>query len=181
MNQRSTLQGGTSEQRDQAAAGLKSTVVEGAREVGGEVKERAGDVAQEARKTAESGLASGKERAAKELDHVAQAIRKTGQELRVQDGATLTPYLDRAARGVDSMAEYLHTHKLQQVLGDVEQFARREPALFLGGAFVAGLIGGRFLKSSRQAGVAASRDREAGREGASRTEESQTTTANGAF
>ena len=34
------------------------------------------------------------------------------------------------------------------MLGDVGTFARREPAMFLGGAFVLGLLGGRFLKSS---------------------------------
>ncbi|MET0795363.1 MAG: hypothetical protein ABW061_27840 [Polyangiaceae bacterium] len=34
------------------------------------------------------------------------------------------------------------------VLGDVGSFARREPAMLLRGAFVLGLLGGRFLKSS---------------------------------
>ena len=35
------------------------------------------------------------------------------------------------------------------MIGDVGDFARREPALFLGGAFVLGLMGGRFMKASK--------------------------------
>jgi hypothetical protein len=33
---------------------------------------------------------------------------------------------------------------------NVEDFARRQPALFIGGAFMLGLLGARFLKSSAQ-------------------------------
>jgi hypothetical protein len=133
---------------DAAAVALKSNVIVGARELKDEMKHLAGDVAGEAKKTAESGLSLGKQRAADGLGSVANAIRKTGEHLREEDQGAFTEYFDRAARQVEIASDYLQRRSLGQVIGDVEQFARREPALFLGGAFVAGLIGGRFLKSS---------------------------------
>jgi hypothetical protein len=38
-----------------------------------------------------------------------------------------------------------------ELIGDVEQFARRSPALFLGGAFALGVLAARFVKSSSAA------------------------------
>ena len=133
---------------DHAAVALKSNVVAGARELKDEMKHLAGDVADEARKTAESSLSVSKQRAVDGLGSVANAIRKTGEHLREEDQGAFTEYFDRAAHQVDSASDYLRRRSFGQVIGDVEQFARREPALFMGGAFVAGLIGGRFLKSS---------------------------------
>jgi hypothetical protein len=134
-----------------AALDLKSNVLEGARGLSDEMKNLAGDVAGEAKKTAESGLAAGKKRATEGMASVANAIRKTGEHLRAEDQGGFTEYFDRAARQVDVASDYLQSRTIGDVIGDVEQFARREPALFLGGSFVAGLLGGRFLKSSRPA------------------------------
>jgi hypothetical protein len=133
---------------DQAALALKSNVLESARGLSDEMKHLADDVAGEAKKTAESGLSAGKKRATDGLASVANAIRKTGEHLRSEDQGGFTEYFDRAAHQVDVASDYLQRKTIGQVVGDVEHFARREPALFLGGAFVAGLVGGRFLKSS---------------------------------
>lgn len=134
---------------DQAALALKSKVIDGAHELTDELTHLASDVAGQAKKTAESSLSGGQKRAAESLGTVANAIRKTGEQLRAEDQGALTEYLDQAAQKVDAASEYLQRRSLGQVVGDLEQFARREPALFLGGAFVAGLVGGRFLKASR--------------------------------
>jgi hypothetical protein len=145
------MTGVSTSNQDTAALSLKSNVIDGARELTDEMKHLAGDVASEAKKTAESGISAGKKRAADGLASVANAIRKTGEHLRAEDQGAFTEYFDSAARQVDVASEYLQRRTLGQVIGDVEQFAHREPALFLGGAFVAGLLGGRFLKSSRPA------------------------------
>lgn len=42
-----------------------------------------------------------------------------------------------------------------ELAADVEGFTRRQPALFMGGAFVLGLTTARFLKSSREAAYCA--------------------------
>jgi hypothetical protein len=53
------------------------------------------------------------------------------------------------ATHVEGVSSYLHAKQFGDVVGDLESFARREPILFAGSAFVVGLLGGRFLKSSR--------------------------------
>ena len=47
-------------------------------------------------------------------------------------------------------ADYLDRTDSREMMHHTEQFARRQPALFLGGAFGLGLIAARFLKSSRR-------------------------------
>jgi hypothetical protein len=105
-------------------------------------------VATTARQTAESQMASGKDRAAEGLGSVAQALRQTGEQMRPQDHLGVSPYLSAVAEQIDRASGYLQDRSLGQLVGDVESFARREPAIFLGGAFLAGLLAGRFLKSS---------------------------------
>jgi hypothetical protein len=89
-----------------------------------------------------------KDRAAEGLGSVAQALRQTGQQLQGQNQEAFTSYIDRAASQVDRFSTYLQQKDMGQLVYDVERFARRQPALFLGGAFVLGLLGARFLKSS---------------------------------
>jgi len=130
------------------------------REVTGQVKETVGQVADQAQQVAgqavdqarqqvSSRLVDQKDRAAEGLTSVAQALRQTSQQLREQDQQTVTGYIESAASQVDRISNYLKQHDLGGLIDDVEHFARRQPALFLGGTFVLGLLGARFLKSSR--------------------------------
>jgi hypothetical protein len=51
---------------------------------------------------------------------------------------------------VDQVANYLRSKDAQAMKTDLENLARRQPALVLGGALFLGLIGARFLKSSQR-------------------------------
>lgn len=66
------------------------------------------------------------------------------------EGATnpLPDLAARAAEGIERLARYLENKSVADVVRSVESFARREPALFLGGALAMGMMAGRFLKSS---------------------------------
>jgi uncharacterized protein YjbJ (UPF0337 family) len=136
------------------------TASDATREVTGQVKETVGQVADQAqhaagqvvdqaRQQVSSRLAGQKERAAEGLTSVAHALRQTSQQLREQDQQAVTGYIESAASQVERVSNYLKHNDLGGLIEDVEQFARRQPALFLGGTFVLGLLGARFLKSSR--------------------------------
>jgi hypothetical protein len=114
-----------------------------------EAQQQAGRALDTAREQVASRVAGQKDRAAEGLSMVAQALRQTGNQLRDQDQQGLTNYIDRAASQVEQFSSYLQSNHVGQLVDDVEHFARRQPALFLGGAFVLGLLGARFLKSSR--------------------------------
>jgi hypothetical protein len=50
---------------------------------------------------------------------------------------------------VEGLSEYLKKKSLRDVVGDVERFAHRDPVLFVSGALLIGLLGGRFLRSAQ--------------------------------
>jgi hypothetical protein len=119
-----------------------------ATDIVGDVKEIAGEAAGQAKEIADHQITVRKDKALDTLGNVAQALRETSGRLGTQKETAATDYVMRAADGVDRVAQYIRSRDLNRVVQDVESFARREPAIFLGGAFVAGLIGSRFLKSS---------------------------------
>ena len=80
-----------------------------------------------------SGFAGAVRRAANEFDdHIPQA----GQ------------YIRRAAAQIDSASEALRRRDLKELLGGVQDFARRQPTAFLGATVLAGFAVVRLLKSS---------------------------------
>jgi hypothetical protein len=84
---------------------------------------------------------------AQELGSVADVVRQTTQEVGGEN-QTLAHYGDRVAQQIEGVSSYLDEHSIDDVLNDVQNFARRQPAVFLGGAFMLGLMVGRFLRSS---------------------------------
>ena len=95
-----------------------------------------------------------KERAADGLGSTAHALRKTSRELRDQEeAAPIADYAEKAAARVERMADYLREREIGELIGEVEDFARRQPVLFVGGAFTLGLLAARFLKSSGERGT----------------------------
>lgn len=93
---------------------------------------------------------------AQRIDSVGSAFRRTGENLRSEDQADLSKYAELIGDRVSNAARYLREHDPAELTHEVESFARRQPAIFLGGAFAIGLLAARFLKSSaerRQAAV----------------------------
>jgi len=84
------------------------------------------------------------------INTVANAFRQASDQLREQDQAGIARYLDQASAQVENFANYLGRRDVREIARDAEGFARREPALFLGGALALGLFAARFLKSSGQ-------------------------------
>jgi hypothetical protein len=84
---------------------------------------------------------------AQELGSVADAVRQTTQEVGGEN-QTIAHYGDRIAQQIEGVSSYLDEHSIDDVLNDVQNFARRQPAVFLGGAFMLGIMVGRFLRSS---------------------------------
>lgn len=70
--------------------------------------------------------------------------------MRDQRQEGIAHYVERAGRQVQSLADYLKNNDAGQIADASENFARRQPAVFLGVAFVLGVVSARFLKSSRR-------------------------------
>lgn len=117
-------------------------------------QEQVGEMASKAKeqvgKQAKTTLSATKEQAASELSTVAQALRQTTSQLGGQDQNTIANYGNQLASQVDRLSSYLEDRNVDQMVTDAENMARRQPELFLGGAFTLGLVLARFLKSSQQ-------------------------------
>ena len=82
-----------------------------------------------------SGVAGAVRRAAAEFD---DQIPQAGQ------------YIRQAAEQIDGASEALRRRDLGQLVGEIQNFARRQPTAFLGAAVLAGFAAVRFLKSSTE-------------------------------
>ena len=144
-----------------ALRGDTSTVTEGAKNIAAQVKESGGKLAGEAigqvKEKATGKIEEQKTNLAQGLDSVAQTIRQVGDTLKGTEtpagvASTTAEYSDKLARQVEQFSDYLERHNVSELMRDVESFARRNPAYFIGGAFLLGFLGARFLKSSTTRG-----------------------------
>ncbi|MGH9309596.1 MAG: hypothetical protein ACRD1U_09500 [Vicinamibacterales bacterium] len=101
------------------------------------------------REKANAQLATQKDRATDGLGTVAQAVRQTTSQLRDQHHDTVAGYIEQAADQLERFSTRLKEKNVNELVRDAQDLARRQPALFIGSAFAVGLIGARFLKSSR--------------------------------
>ena len=88
-----------------------------------------------------------KNRAADGLGGIADVFRTASNELR-NENETLASYVDMASDQMKRFADQIRQKGVADMLDDVHAFARRRPALFIGGAFLIGLGIARFLKAS---------------------------------
>ena len=87
-------------------------------------------------------------RASDTLGSIAGAVRGMTQPLRDGGQTGMAEYVSKAADGMERWAADLKRQDVDDALRAAQQFARRQPALFLGVAFTAGMLAARFLKSS---------------------------------
>ena len=100
------------------------------------------------REQAKVKLGSQKDRALDGVGGVTNAIRQTTQTLRDQQHDTDARYVEQATGQLDRITQRLKDKDVGELIEDAQRLARRQPAMFVFGAFALGLLGARFLKSS---------------------------------
>ena len=98
------------------------------------------------------------------LTSVADNIRKLGQNLGEESSesgltSSASTYTDTAADKIEQAARYFERHDVEAIYHDVEDLARQNPAIFIGGAFALGFLAARFLKSSSTRSLSGNRGR----------------------
>ncbi|HET6982541.1 MAG TPA: hypothetical protein VFI53_10380 [Myxococcaceae bacterium] len=121
-----------------------------------QLERSASDLGQQAKKTAgriaDEQISKQKQTATGVLEQVAGALQMTGEHLRGSQQERIARFAEQASDQVRQFSESIRGAQPRDVVRRVEELARREPALFLGGAFLLGLVGARFLKSSERPG-----------------------------
>jgi len=126
-----------------SASGAGGKIAAKSHEAAEQLKDAVVGSADQVRERARSARADSSER----IRGVATQLQNMSQTLR-EDDPLAADLAARASRGIETVAHYVGASDARTLLRDTEQLARRQPALFFGGAFLLGLAAGRFLKSS---------------------------------
>ena len=142
----STMSAGTTSEASSSSESGAGGVV---KEVMGQAQEKTKQVMDQAQEKAKSALTDQKSQAAEGLGSVAEAIRQTGENLRQQDqGTFVAQYADKMADQVERFSNQLRDKDVEQLFSEAQDLARRQPGIFIGGAFALGVFLARFIKSS---------------------------------
>jgi hypothetical protein len=127
---------------------VKNDLAQKTGDVVDQAKEQTGQAMDQVRGSAFQVMDQQKSRAADSLGSVAQALHHTGDSLSGDQQDALGQYAHRAAETVDQISQQIRNKSVEQLLDEAEDFARREPEVFLGGAVLLGLLASRFFKAS---------------------------------
>jgi hypothetical protein len=122
------------------------------REVKDQVVDQARNSFRQARDSATNSLSNSRQQAADRIGGIASAFRSTSDHLRSEHQAGVANLTDSLADQVERVSDYLRDRDLRDLGNDVENLARRQPALVLGAALAIGMLGARFFKSSERSG-----------------------------
>jgi hypothetical protein len=86
--------------------------------------------------------------AGEQLGLTASAMRRSGEQLRSEGNDTPAKVVTAVADRADRLGSYLTQANADQMLRDVENFARRQPVLFAVGGATIGFLAARFMKAS---------------------------------
>jgi hypothetical protein len=106
-------------------------------------------LADQLRSKASSALSQQKNRATEGLGSIVDAVRSTGRQLGDSNHSSIAGYVNNAADSLQRWTDTLQHKDVGEIVEDIQRFGRRQPALFIGLSFGVGLLGARFLKSSR--------------------------------
>lgn len=102
--------------------------------------------AEEARSALRDIASSQKHRAAEGVGGIAESLHAMARSLNEEHREVTARYADFAAERLERLAAQLREGDVDEIMSATEDFARRQPLLFLGGAAAAGFLLARFLR-----------------------------------
>jgi hypothetical protein len=132
-----------------AIAQAKQAVSQTARETATRLKTTASQTASRAKEEAQRIAEQKKETVASRVDNYGSALHDSAKSLEEQD-PNIAWFTHRAADRLQNVADYVRARDFTALRQDAEGIARRHPAAFFGGMFVAGLVLGSLLTASRR-------------------------------
>ena len=132
----------------QAAQGEARAAKEQAREAVAEMKADVRAAADDVKDQVRASAAKQKDAAAQQMDGWAHALKTASDDLDSRGQASVAAYVRQAADGLERASGTVRERGVDDLIGTVEDFARRQPVAFLGGAVAAGFGLARLMKSS---------------------------------
>jgi hypothetical protein len=132
------------------AADVTQSVTRAAKDQASQLGDSARDLANSAKDRVESAMTQQKSVGADYIGSIAQAASRAAREFE-NDVPQAAHYIRQASEQIQSVADTVRERDMRELVGEVQDFARRQPTLFFGGAVVLGFAALRFLKSSAPA------------------------------
>lgn len=133
---------------DDIARETRDDVQSAADRVRRDAQQAAEDVSDRVRTEARDRAGRAKDSVASEMSNIAGALRKAANDMR--DGSPQERTFGQIASGLADASDAVRDRDLGQIVGDLSDFARRNPIAFLGGAALAGFAATRFAKASTE-------------------------------
>jgi gas vesicle protein len=129
------------------ASDLAQSATETVKGQASKVTETAREMASQAGEKVQAAVADQKNAGADYVGNIADTVRRVSYEF---DGQLPQAgfYIRKAASQIDSVADALRTRDVSELMGEVQNFARQQPAAFFGAAVLAGFAAVRFFKSA---------------------------------
>jgi hypothetical protein len=119
-----------------------------AQEVAGQAQEKAQEAAGQARDRIRGQIDDRSTRAGEQVGTHAQDLRSVGDSLREQGKDQPAKLADQAADRMERVGGWLTDSDADRILGDVEDFARKNPWALMAGGLALGFAASRMLKAS---------------------------------
>jgi hypothetical protein len=119
-----------------------------AQEAGEAAKQQAQQAAGQAKGAVRTQVDQRSTQAGEQIGSVAGDVRSFGSQLREQGKDKPAQYAEQAADRVERLGGYLRDNDADRILGDVEDFGRRQPWAVVAGGLALGFAASRFLKAS---------------------------------
>jgi ElaB/YqjD/DUF883 family membrane-anchored ribosome-binding protein len=88
--------------------------------------------------------------AGRQMRSLAEALRRSGDELGSEGNGGMTQLTGKAADRIEQLGGYLEQKRGDELMRDIETFARRRPWMLAGVGMLAGMAGARFMKASSE-------------------------------
>lgn len=106
------------------------------------------NVADRLKEESKQRIERGKATAADQIDNVANALKSASRQL--GGSSTLGSYTDRLAHNIESFGSRLRHGSIDEIVGDIQAAARRNPALFVAGGLALGVVLARLVRAAAQ-------------------------------
>jgi hypothetical protein len=129
---------------------LGREVQEEGQRIGRELKEEGQELVGGVRHYVEDLAENGVKTVTERLHHMSVALHKAADSLRQEDEDSTSRIADQAAERIDQVCDYLERQEPMDMIRGLDRFARQQPMIAIGGMLIAGMMLGRFLRSSQR-------------------------------
>jgi len=139
---------GSAQQAKDKAGEVAGQAQDKAQQVAGQAQEKAQEAAGQAKSRARDQIDQRSTQAGEQVSTTAQDLRSVGDTLREQGKDKPAQMADQAADRAERLGGYLKDADADRILGDVEDFARKQPWAVVAGGLALGFAAARFMKAS---------------------------------